>query len=339
MIQNKKLKIGIIGAGGIANSVHLPSLCAIGNIEVVSICDIVKEKAEKTAAKFSISHIYSSYFEMIAMQNLDAVFILVQPDQAFRITLDCLKAGLDVFVEKPAGITSYQTDMLLRASMETNKILQVGFNRRYIPLVRHVLQIIKDTTKINQVEGCFFKHADSAFYNGCANAFECDTIHAIDLVRWISGGEAVKAATIEGGENSAAPNSWNSVIRFDNGITGIIKANYQTGARIHTFEIHGPEASAFINIGFGNTACEADILFFNGKGTYSVASTGPGLDKRIHIDGMELAGSKEYYKYYGYYQEDLEFIDSIRSRKRSISDIAEAVKTMYLIDLLKNGKI
>lgn len=51
------------------------------------------------------------------------------------------------------------------------------------------------------------------------------------------------------------------MIRFDNDITGIVKANYQTGGRVHTFEIHGPEAGTYINLGFGKAACEASILF------------------------------------------------------------------------------
>lgn len=69
---------------------------------------------------------------------------------------------MDVFVEKPAGITTYQTETLLRKSREMNRILHVGFNRRYIPLIQHVLKIIKETTKITQVEGCFVKHRDAA---------------------------------------------------------------------------------------------------------------------------------------------------------------------------------
>ncbi len=339
VLNNKKLSIGVIGVGGIANGVHFPSLMNIDNVAITAVCDIIEERAAEAAAKYSIPSFYSNYREMIKKETLDAVFVLVQPDQIFRITLDCLNQGLDVFAEKPSGITSYQAQTLLRKSRETDRILQIGLNRRYIPLVRHVVRLMKETTKITQVEGTFIKHASADFYDGCANALECDTIHSIDLVRWIAGGNPVKAATVMGKVNSEVPNLWSSVFLFDNDVTGIIKANYQAGGRVHTFEIHGPGASAFINIGFGDAACEADIIYADGKGTHSISAAGSGDLKRVHIDGMELAGGKDYYRYYGYYHEDAEFIECVRTRKRPLADIEEAVKTMHLVDLLNNSRI
>lgn len=337
MVENSKVKIGIIGAGGIATGVHLPALSEIDEVKIMAVCDIIEEKADKAAEKYSIPKIYSLYKKMLAQEDLDAVFILVQPDKLFRIVIDSLDSGVDTFMEKPAGITSFQAETILRKAEDKNLMVQVGFNRRYIPLVQKVVDIMKETTEITQVEGCFFKNGSAAFYDGCASSFMCDTIHAIDMVRWIAGSQPVEVSTVQNKVNDVVPNSWNSVVRFENGVTGIIKANYQTGGRIHNFEIHGPEASAYINLGFGGAACEAKILFARGKGTYSLASAGSGNEKIKKLDGLKIAGNDKYYRYYGFYQEDKEFVESVKSNKTPLVDIKEAAETMHFVEKLKSN--
>lgn len=334
-----KLSIGIIGSGGIANNIHMRSLSEINNVKIEAVCDIIEKKAESTAQRFMIPKWYSNYHQMLSSETLNAVFVLVPPDQAFRITLDCMNYGLDVFVEKPAGITAYQTKSLAKKAVESGRLVQVGFNRRYIPLVKEVVKIIKETTTITQVEGCFFKNSSAQFYDGCGSSYECDTIHAIDLVRWVAGGHPETAATLIGQYNSPVPNSWNSIIRFDNGVTGIIKSNYQTGGRVHTFEIHGHTASAYINLGFGIPTCEAKIIFYGGRQSYSISSSGSGAEEIVHYDGKILSGSDEYYKYYGYFDEVCQFIKSIKTRVVPEANLDESVKTMQLAEMLVNSRI
>ena len=183
------------------------------------------------------------------------------------------------------------------------------------------------------------KCGTAAFDKGSVSAFQSDTIHAVDLVRWIADGTPVSAATVCSRVDDVVPNSWNSVVRFDNGVTGIIKANYQTGGRTHTFEVHGAGASAFINLGFGTDACEAQMLATEGKGGYSLAATGAGKAGVRTIDGKALAGSDQFYRYYGFYQEDLHFLECVRQGVEPETSIADAVKTFELVDLLASSLI
>ena len=135
------------------------------------------------------------------------------------------------------------------------------------------------------------------------------------------------------------PNAWNSVIRFENGVTGLIEANYQTGGRTHTFEIHGPGASAFINLGFGGSQCEAQLMIAEGTGGYSLAATGVQGTGLQTVDGKALAGSDQFHRYYGFYQEDEHFLDCVRNGKEPETGIADAVKTFELVDLLESSVI
>jgi predicted dehydrogenase len=328
------MKVGIIGAGGIARNVHLPSLNDMQDVTIVAICDLVKSRAVALAEQYQIPRVYAVYHDMLAQEALDAVFVLVEPGNLFHVVWNCLDAGLDTFMEKPPGITLFQAESLCRKAAEAGRMLQVGFNRRHIPLVRHVVELVRERTQVNQVEGCFVKYGNAAFDKGALTAFISDTIHAIDLMRWMADGTAVSAALVIGQyDNYPTVNAWNGVCRFDNGVTGLIKANYRTGGRTHRFEIHGPGLSAFINLGMGASACDAVVLSHEGEAQYSLAAQGASEQGLLKLDGKEMAGSDAFYRYYGFYQEDRHFIDCVRAQTQPETNIEDAVKTMRLAEL------
>jgi predicted dehydrogenase len=167
------------------------------------------------------------------------------------------------------------------------------------------------------------------------SAFRADTIHAIDLVRAIAGSAAAAAATVVGRHEDAVDNAWNSVVSFENGVTGVIQANYQTGGRTHTFEIHGPGASAFINLGFGGSECEAQILTQRGMAGYSLSTAGAAGCSIEHLDGKALAGSDKFHRYYGFYDEDRHFLECVRDGVEPETSIADAVRTFELVEMLE----
>jgi predicted dehydrogenase len=333
-----KLNVGVIGAGGIARNVHLPSLGDMEEINLVAICDIIRERAAAMADQYGIPRVYTLYREMFEQEVLDAVFVLVEPASLFHVVWQCLDAGLDTFMEKPPGITAYQAESLCRKAAEAERILQVGFNRRHIPLVRQVVDLVRERTQINQVEGCFFKYGDAAFDRGSLTAFLSDTIHAIDLMRWMAGAstngaEAEAAALVVTQYDSPVVNAWNGVCRFNNGVVGTIKANYRTGGRVHTFEVHGPGVSGYIELGFGGASCSARVLAHQGETRYSLAASGAAQAGTLELDGMELAGSDQFYRYYGFYQEDRHFLECVRTRAEPETSIADAVKSMRLAEM------
>lgn len=334
-MNNKAARIGVIGAGGIANSVHLPSLKEIDNANLVAVCDLRYEKAKAAAEKFAIPGVYWDMYEMLRKEALDGVFVLVEPDRLFRVAQDCLRAGVPCMMEKPAGTSAHQANALVRISRETGKVCGVGLNRRQIPLVQAVMNHMREITTITQVDGVFIKHTDLSHEWPYCSAFMSDIIHAVDLVRYLAGGEVTACATAIG-RFSECPvdNAWSSVMRFDNGVTGTLKSNYQTGGRVHAFEMHGPGASAFINLGFGGAECEATILYHEGKGMYSLAAAGVNGQRIEKIDGKALAGSEQFHAYYGYKQEDQDFVNALLTGNRPLCTIEDAAGSVELVEKL-----
>ena len=340
----KKAKIAVIGAGGIANRVHLPSLSEIENCEVVAIADLFRWKAENAAQKFNIPRIYNSHLELLAAEKeLDGIFVLVQPDCTFRVANDCLNAGFNVMMEKPSGIDSYQAHSLERAAERAGKIAAVAMNRRHIPVVQEVLKRVRAAGPIVQIDGRFMKYSDIDIGWNYASAFNCDIIHALDVVRYAAQSEPVAASTVIGRYDSPVDNSWNSVFRFENGIVGTLRANYRASGRVHDLEIHGIGASAFINLGFADRPCDAKILYNDGVSLYSAAAKGTGAYNVEYLDGKVVAGSDpnedRYYQYYGYKSEDIDFVNCILNGTQPLCTIADSAKSMDMMELLLKNSI
>ena len=336
----KKVRLGIVGAGGMATNIHVPSIAEIEEAEIVAICDLFEDKAKALAEKYGVKKTYALHHEMLAKEDLDAVVVLVNPDRTYWVAYDCLMAGKHVLMEKPAGINSYQAHSLERTAAEVGKIAAVAMNRRHIPLVQEVLKKVKAVTPITQVDSRFMKYSDVDKGWHYASAYHCDIIHAIDLLRYAVGSEPKDVATIVGSFFAPVDNAWSSVIRFENGVTGTLRANYRSASRLHDLEIHGPGACAYINLGFGDMKCEAKIYYNQGGSMYSAASAGVKQAEYEYIDAIEVAeGREEYSHYYGYKAENVDFVQAILNNRAPLCTIADAAKSMDMAELMLEKRI
>lgn len=128
----KKLKMGLIGAGGIAQA-HMRALSKTDEIEIVAVADIDLERAQKTAERWGIPQVYQDYHKILEMDEVEAVSITTY-NQAHRApTVDALHAGKHVLVEKPMAATLEDATAMTRAAHETDKILMVALKTRYSP--------------------------------------------------------------------------------------------------------------------------------------------------------------------------------------------------------------
>ncbi len=126
----KPLRTALIGAGNIAQS-HMRALEGLQEIEVVAVADIIRERAETTAQKWNIPHVYEDYHEMLATEDIEAVSVLTY-NQAHRApAVDALHAGKHVLVEKPMAATLADAAAMTRAAHETGKILMTAVWTRF----------------------------------------------------------------------------------------------------------------------------------------------------------------------------------------------------------------
>src|ERR1700761_1504555 len=96
---SKKLRIGIVGAGGIVKQKHLPGLQALPNVEVVAVCNSRIESAQAVAKEFKIAEVFSDWAELLDRPDLDIVWIGTPPVLHAPITISALEAGKHVFCQ------------------------------------------------------------------------------------------------------------------------------------------------------------------------------------------------------------------------------------------------
>jgi predicted dehydrogenase len=319
-----KLRLALIGAGGMASSVHYPSFAEFEDVEMVGLCDLIEEKRRALAERLHIEKHFADYCEMLDETRPDAVCVFMPPHHLFDIVINCLRRGLHVFIEKPPAVTTFQTEAMARLAAEKGCITQVGFNRRHDPLINLALQEARCHGKITQVHATFVKGTSAIYYNGAVDVIGCDAIHAVDAIRYMAGGEVVHVQSTIGQYDSPVPNAWNAVITFDNGVVGILQSNWSVGGRMHRFEVHSIGYSAYIE------QC-TDITELIREGNHRIHRT------VTEVMGEEAANDTR--RVNGFYQQARHWVDCIQQGRQPSSNFADAVLTMKLVDEIRLGYV
>ncbi len=128
-----RIKVGIIGCGGIANNKHMPALKRLGIIDMVAFCDIEEPRAQKACEQYGASdaRIYTDYRELLRDERITAVHVLTPNRSHADITVDSLYAGKHVLCEKPMAKTTADAKRMLEAARQTGKILTIGYQNRF----------------------------------------------------------------------------------------------------------------------------------------------------------------------------------------------------------------
>lgn len=133
--MSEKLKIGIIGCGGIANGKHFPSLSKLDQVELVAFCDIEIERAEKGAKQYGTRNakVYEDYQELLKDESIDVVHVLTPNNSHAKISIAALEAGKHVMCEKPMAKTTREAEEMVAAAKRTGKKLTIGYDNRFRP--------------------------------------------------------------------------------------------------------------------------------------------------------------------------------------------------------------
>ena len=141
----RKLKVGIIGTGWIADA-HANKYKDMSDVEVVALADLVPGKAEKFAKKweFNDARCYLSHKDLLdAEGDLDAVSICTYNRTHAECTIYALKKGVNVLCEKPMSVTLEEAIEMRKAEKESGKLLSIGFQPRMDPNMKKIKEIVE----------------------------------------------------------------------------------------------------------------------------------------------------------------------------------------------------
>jgi len=129
--MSRTIRVGIIGAGGIARYAHIPGYQAQKDVELVALCDVVAGKATEVAREFNIPRAYDSCAEMFEKEPLDAVSVCTPNCGHKEATIAALNAGLDVLCEKPIAMNLQEGREMVETAHRLGRVLQIGLNWRF----------------------------------------------------------------------------------------------------------------------------------------------------------------------------------------------------------------
>lgn len=141
----ERLRVGVIGAGGIAAYAHIPGYkkaAAEGKAELVALADVNLERAQAAAREHGFARAYSDYREMLAEERLDAVSVATPNLYHAPATIAALEAGCHVLCEKPPAMTPAEVEAMIAAAEKAGKIFTVGLSFRFHPEVEMAKRFI-----------------------------------------------------------------------------------------------------------------------------------------------------------------------------------------------------
>ncbi|MEU2085127.1 bi-domain-containing oxidoreductase [Streptomyces albus] len=135
------VRLAFVGAGNYATSMLLPHLARRDGVELAAVVTTTALSGANAQRKFGFAHATTDLDAVLGDKSVDAVFVVTRHSSHAELTRKALLAGKAVFVEKPLALTEDELAGVLAAVEESgNDRLQVGFNRRFAPLLRQARQ-------------------------------------------------------------------------------------------------------------------------------------------------------------------------------------------------------
>ena len=273
----EKLKVGIIGTGGISHN-HMAGYRTIADkCDVVAACDIDENKLNAYCDRYGIESRYTDYNVMMQAEKLDCVSVCTWNSAHKGATIAALRGGANVLCEKPMAMNAAEALEMQRVAEETGKLLQVGFVRRF----GNDAACLKNFIDAGVFGDIYYAKATYLRRNGCPGGWFGDKersgggplidlgVHVIDLVRYLGGSpRAVSAfgSTYDNlGPNRAGGGSatWyaggfdkysvedftTALVKFDNGLTLLVEASFNLNIKkdIGNIELFGTKAGCRID--------------------------------------------------------------------------------------------
>lgn len=187
----RKARLAIIGTGGLAQSQHLPNIWSSEKAELTALCDLDNELLQKLGKQYQVDFLTTDYQKILRDESIDAVVIVTREDTHVALTIEALRAGKHVYVEKPLAENAQECQKVVDVRRESGKNVFVGMNRRCAPAYVMAKQLLRENGGAHNL---FYRIADTysfdwgkAFGNG--NRMLHELCHIFDIMRYFADSE------------------------------------------------------------------------------------------------------------------------------------------------------
>lgn len=308
MSTERKVKLGIVGAGWWPNTMHMPALVGFGDVEVVAVCDVNRDLAQAMADKYGIPEVFTDYRQLIGSGLCEALIVATSNDTHHPIVMAALGAGLHVLCEKPLALNFAEASEMALTAQEKGLITYMPFTYRHMPSTRYLKHLI-DSGSLGRLY-----HMQMRYYAGFARegggylwrfdkkhggsgALADIGSHFLHLAEWLCGEiEAVCAQLSvyidrapvdpQGQPYEQADDSAMVMLRFKNGAQGLVHASAVAYERTYepTFEREGYSFDQVHEFDFhGSEGTLRQVIDWDYRQTITADSPGDGPERVLEI--------------------------------------------------------
>ncbi|MFB3168198.1 Gfo/Idh/MocA family oxidoreductase [Neobacillus sp. 179-C4.2 HS] len=325
------INVAIIGTGAIA-AAHIKGYQFFQDrCNIVAICDIYPEKAEKIAADFNLDvEVYSDYKQMLNVSQVDLLSVCTPPYTHAEIAIDSLNSGKHVLVEKPMASSLEECDAMNKAQKRSGKILSVVSQNRFTnPMMK-----LKNVLGTKLMGPIVHTQIDSFWWRGHSyydlwwrGTWEKEgggctlnhAVHHIDIFHWMNGmpSEVTAIATNTSHDNAEVEDLSVAICRYPNGSLAQI-----TSSVVH----HGEEQqlifqgkNARVSVPWKVTASKSKLNGF------------PEKDKELENKLTKAYQQLKDLEYEGHAAQVEDVLSAIEGKRQVLVDGIEGRKTLELI--------
>jgi predicted dehydrogenase len=199
MSEQRQARLAFIGCGGFATASIFPCIHQVPQIDLVAVCDILRERAERNARHFGARRLYTDLEEMLDKEELDGVFVIGPAPQQYELAPHVLRRGIPVYVEKPAANKASEARELAELAKAHRTWGQVGFMKRfaYVYLMAKEILARPEFGPLHMVN-CKFGQGPYPQIWGIDSAKRAfligQCVHIFDLIRFFGGDVAAVQA-------------------------------------------------------------------------------------------------------------------------------------------------
>ncbi len=226
----RKIRVGVIGTGAIAQIAHFPVLAALPNVEITAVLSGHYENAERTARQFGAQKACTDFKDFLD-QEMDCAVLLTPKTVRREYLIPLLENKLDILCEKPLAMTLQDCETLADLSAKSGQLVMVAFNRRFAPCNARALAAFEGRRPHMVIANKSREFTE--FRATLENA-----IHMVDLLRHILGEcESVTAQAIF--SDQYKEDCCTAQLRFADGGIGLLAASRQAGQWREHIEMYG----------------------------------------------------------------------------------------------------
>ena len=186
----EKLKIGLIGCGGMMNH-HVNCINTFDDVDVVAVADPTQDRVEAMVKRTGALRTYKSHAELLAGESkLDCVYIAVEPTAHKQIEETCLERGLPFMVEKPMTLNMEQAKAIADGVTKKGLVTAVGFQDRYLDIIDRTKKELEDMV-VGMIYGSWLGGVPQVWWwmkkETCGGQLMEQNIHLVDLLRYFFG--------------------------------------------------------------------------------------------------------------------------------------------------------